>query len=455
MLHSRTRTPGGVRELFYVSAPIVISQASESLMLLTDRYFLTPLGKEYPSASMSGGLTSLLALMFFIGLLSYSNALVAQYLGADQKHNCAVVLTQCVLLSLSAYPCVLLGGKYLAPLYFEWTGAHATEIALALSYFQILNIAAIFVLFNIAFAGYFAGIGRAMVVMWVTLLAVFANAPLSYYFIHHGIAGRFDGIQGAALGIAVAQLLSSLLYLSVYIRHYNRSRFAVRQSLHFDATIARKLLRYGSPAGAEFFLHFFAFSSFVAIFHSYGPNEALAITIALNWDIVAFMPLSGLNIGLMSLVGRHLGARRIDLAMQTTYSGIHLALIVSAFFFVIFYLGTDSLIALFMPANAGVEREVIGGLAHLMLRSIGIYAFANSVIMVFLAVLRAAGDTQWCMWLSLTAQWGMLAVTYLAIRVFHARPEVSWGLFVCSIFFLAAAYTARFLHGRWQTIVVV
>src|SRR5829696_1085244 len=93
-------TPGGVREMLAIAAPMVASSACETVMTFTDRLFLSELGTEYMSAAMAGGLTCFMMTTFFIGLTGYSTALVAQYLGAGKKENCAIVVTQALLIAL-------------------------------------------------------------------------------------------------------------------------------------------------------------------------------------------------------------------------------------------------------------------------------------------------------------------------------------------------------------------
>ena len=59
-----------------------VSRACETVLIFTDRLFLSRLGSVPMSAAMAGGLTSFMLMTFFIGLTGYATALVAQYLGA-------------------------------------------------------------------------------------------------------------------------------------------------------------------------------------------------------------------------------------------------------------------------------------------------------------------------------------------------------------------------------------
>jgi MATE family multidrug resistance protein len=64
---------------------MVVSHACDTVMTFTDRVFLSRLGPDEMNAAMSGGLTSFMMMTFFMGLIGYTTALVAQYLGAGRR----------------------------------------------------------------------------------------------------------------------------------------------------------------------------------------------------------------------------------------------------------------------------------------------------------------------------------------------------------------------------------
>ena len=61
--------PGGIRELLAIALPMVVSHACDTVMVFTDRLFLSRLGPVHMNASMAGGLSSFMAMTFFIGLI--------------------------------------------------------------------------------------------------------------------------------------------------------------------------------------------------------------------------------------------------------------------------------------------------------------------------------------------------------------------------------------------------
>ena len=70
-----------------LALPMVVSQACDTVMIFTDRLFLSRLSPELMNAAMGGGLTAFMMMTFFLGLTGYATALVAQYFGREGKNT--------------------------------------------------------------------------------------------------------------------------------------------------------------------------------------------------------------------------------------------------------------------------------------------------------------------------------------------------------------------------------
>ena len=446
----------GISELLRVSLPMIVSQASSSLMLFTDRYLLAPLGKEYPPASMAGGFSSVLLSIFFMGLLGYINPLVSQYLGAGKKHYGVRVLSQGILVVLCVFPVILLAGRFGIEPYFDWADIADDQKILALQYFSIVNFGNVFMLSNTVLSSFFTGTGHSRLVMICNVFGLLLNIPLNLYLIANGIGGQYSGIEGAALATLLSYSAMTCLYLFFLLRPKIRREHEIRRfSLIPDKEVLSKLLTYGGPTGSEFFLLFFAFNTFVTLFHSYGADEALAMTIAFNWDIVALLPLWGLNIGIMSMVGKFMGAGKVDQAVEATMSGARIAMVLSALTMISFLFFTEPMVRMFLPELSSDTLPEVTSLAMTMLRMIAFYCLATAVNMVLTATLRAAGDTKWCMYISLSANWSMLIFAWASIKVLHWSPETTWYIFVGTVVIESFVFLARYLSGQWKQIRVI
>ncbi len=445
---------GGVGELVRIGIPLVISQGSQSLMLFTDRLILSPLGELFPSASMLGGFSSFLLSTFFIGLVTYITPLTAQFSGANQKNNCSRVLGNGIYLAFFSWPILLVLGFSLIPHYLSWAQVPVEEKALTLSYFNFMNWGVIIMLLNMAISSYFSGLQKSKIVMYGNVFGMLVNIPLTYGCVHMPLA--WTQIQGAALGTIISNFLMLIYFVVQLVRHMRRENLSAKDFIQWDPLILKKLIKFGTPTGIEFFLSFFAFNTFVGMYHSFGKSEALALTIDLNWDILLFLPIWGLNLSLMSVVGRNMGANRPDLARRSTFSALKIAYVYAAIAALMILIFVDHMVTMFLPlAIDASSKNMVMLLGSWMLCILAFHIFVNSTNLIFSGTLRACGDTSYCMYVSLLGSWAALVSGYAAIHMYQLSAKTTWLLFVFAMLFVALAMVVRFFQGKWQRIKMV
>ncbi len=437
-----------------IALPMVVSQSCDTVMIFTDRLFLSKLGPEQMNAAMGGGLTSFMMMSFFIGLTSYSTALVAQYLGAGRKQDCPLAVSQTVILSLIAY-LPILACRPLAHGLFEIMGISSAQLVPQKTYFDILLYGIIIGLLRTSLSSFFSGIGRTGIVMIASFTAMIVNVILNYIFVFGKFGCPSLGIKGAAYGTILGGI-SGLLVLAIsYFRKSHWVEFALSKSFRFDKEVMKKLLRFGSPTGAEMFLNILAFNAMVMTFHAHGLVTATAATIVLNWDLVSFVPLIGVEIGVMSLVGRSMGAGDPDSAHRAAMSGLKLGLVYS-FFILILFVGFPSyLVNMFRPAGSGEVFYAAFPAAMAMLRLASLYVMVEALFIVFIGALRGAGDTLWAMGMSVGLHWFMASILFVMLRVLGMSPVAGWGSVVVLFLIFSGIVFLRYRSGQWRKIRIV
>lgn len=445
---------GGLREMLTLALPMVISHGCETVLVFTDRLFLSRLGPVPMSAAMAGGLTAFMMMTFFIGLTGYATALVAQYLGAGRKDRCALVLTQAVLLALLASP-LILAARPLAHGLFQLMDLSAEQIAQQQIYLDILLYGSVLVLLRTCLSSFFSGIGQTRVVMFAAMTAMLVNVGANYILIFGKLGLPALGLRGAAYGTLFGSLCGLLVLLGAYLRRSNRSEYGVRAALHFDREVMAKLLRYGSPAGVEMFLNLLAFTSMILLFHGDGLVTATAVTIVFNWDMVSFVPLLGIQIGVVSLVGRYMGAGRPDIAERVTRSGLKMAWTYSSIILLLFVFFPTQLVSVFQPQQADPIFAQAAPLAITMLRLAAFYVLADAVIVVFSGALRGAGDTFWAMCASVILHWLLVPVLAVFLKVLKLPPESAWLVLIAFFLCFSGLFYLRYRCGKWKTLAVI
>ncbi len=436
-----------LRELLRLSLPIVVSQGAFAVMVFTDRLFMSSIDAAHIAATLGGGVAAFFCFSLFMGLITYGNAMVAQYYGAGQLAKCPLVATQGVLIALGSTPLLLVMAFYGGNV-FALIGHDPAQVPLEQTYFSILMIGSVFTLVKACLACYFSGIGRTRVVMVADLIACAVNVPLSWALIFGKFGLPQMGIAGAGWGTVAATVFGIGIFLLFYLAKDHQRQFHVPESLRLDRGIMRRYLRLGMPSGLETFMNISSFNLFLLLFQSYGVVQGAAMAIVFNWDMLSFIPMIGLNIGVMTLIGRFVGAGNMERANQVISSGFIVALGYAGILAILFLLFRESLVGVF---DTGEDNFVaIAELASHMMIGLTTYMLADATILIAGGALRGAGDTRWIMITSTSVHWLMLLAQYCVIVVYGFGPLVSWWVFVCMLIVLALLYLGRLLGGTWR-----
>ena len=284
-----------MRELLKIALPMVVSQGAFAVMIFTDRYFMSQIDPTHMAAALGGGVACFFSFCFFSGLLSYGNAMAAQYLGADEPEKCPKVVTQGFIMAMMSIPALVVITYFVSGI-FENMGHDSRQVELERTYYTILMLGIVVTLAKICLSSYFAGIARTHVVMICDVFGRIINVPLSYVMVFGKLGFPALGIVGAGVSTIVATILGFLAFVSFYLAKEHREKFRVMESFHLDWGILRRFLRLGFPSGMELFLNVAAFNLFLLMFQSYGVAQGAAAAIVFNWDILSFVPMIGLNI---------------------------------------------------------------------------------------------------------------------------------------------------------------
>jgi MATE family multidrug resistance protein len=427
-------------ELLRLALPMVVSQGTFAVMIFTDRYFMSQIDPAHKAAALGGGVASFFSFCFFIGLFSYANALVAQYLGAGEAEKCPKVVTQGIIMTVMSAPFLTLITFLVAGI-FEGMGHEPAQVDLERTYYLILMSGVLITLAKVCVSSYFAGIGRTHVVMICDVFGLIVNVPLCYVMVFGKLGFPALGIVGAGVSTVISTVLAFVLFVAFYFAKEHRDRFAVLRSFSLDVKILRRFWRLGFPSGLELFLNVAAFNLFLLMFQSYGVAEGAAAAIVFNWDILSFIPMIGLSVGIISLIGRFVGARDMERVNQVTTAAFAIALAYAAALAVLYSTFRYPLVEVFAPPRG--DFSAIRELSAFMMIGLSSYVMASAVIIVSGGILRGAGDTRWLMVASVSLHWAMLVAQFFIIRVFKLGPRVSWIAFVVLILAIALVYALR------------
>jgi MATE family multidrug resistance protein len=446
--------PGGILELLPIAIPMFFSSMFTMLMMFIDRLFLSHVGIVHQAAAMTGGITSWMVISFFVGVVSYSSALIAQYFGAKQQPNCVRIVWQALLVAIVSYPVVLLIDCLVAasPVF---SGHSALEQSLEHRYFWYMAFGGIISLVRFAFGSFFTGIGRTRVLMLTNIAALLVNVAANWILIFGHLGCPALGLDGAAIGTILSDLFTAIILAVCFFRTIRHPEWQDGAPSGIDRAKLWKLIRYGAPQGCESVLGMFCFVFLVSSFHSYGDDMAAAITIVFNWDGFSFHPLLGIQVAVTTLVGHAMGKQDPDLAVRSARSGFKVAICYAFFLIFVFVAFTGPLVGVFTPESGGLDYSKVREFAFPMLRMAGLYLLTDAILMISVGALRGAGDTFWCMLLHLVNNCISTAVVLICVHRLRLPPVRVWLIFVVLGMLSSLTLYIRYRLGRWKSLRII
>ena len=468
------KTPGSVRHVLSVALPLILSSLGHALNLFTDRAMLTRFSESTMAAAFPAGLTAYAISCFFIGIVAYSGSFVAQYEGAKMPHRVGPAVWQGIFLALTGGVFMLMLAIFAAPAIFRWFG-HAEHLQLLeVKYFRIVGSFTVIPLLSVAFAAFWGGRAKTLMVMIVNLTVVVCNIPFNYLLIY---GHTFDlpllgevhipqyGIVGAGTGTVLAGSVGLMIYLCSFFSGRMRRMYSTAKNI-FDWELFCRIVRYGLPNGVQMFLDLTAFNAFVVVLGKIGPEVLAASGIAFSANALAFTPMIGLGQSVSILTGQAVGARDLPLAERSVRN---------ARMVVIAYTTMMGLCFIFFPRVIfmmfGVEGGAVAVLARKMLWFITGYLIFDGFMLVYSNAIKGAGDTRFAMWTGVVLAWMLYALPcaaaywlchtpWMMARLGEAAAKsvcvwTMWSICVIYIVTTGVVFYLRYRAGKWKKMRVI
>lgn len=452
---SRFKKNGDVKDVLVVALPMLLSMSFDTLMTFIDRLFLSKLGPAEMNAALGAGAVQLALTMFFTGMISYTTVMVAQRLGGKRRWDCARAFMQALYVSLMCVPLLYLTIP-LGHVAFGMEHLPADQLQYQKTYFNILMFGGVINLVRNVAPCFFSGIGETKIVMKAAFVGMLVNVACNFVLIYGMGPIPALGVAGAAYGTLIGNLVSTVILFAKFFGKSCHRRFRTRYAFAFSWPLTQELLKKGIPSGVEMFLNMSAFQLLILMFHALGPESATASSVMFNWDMVAYVPLMGLEVASTSLVGRYVGAKDGAAASRSTYSGLKLGWGYSLLMGIFFIFLPGMLTDIFKPDVAEASAEAIAifesarPMSIFMLRIATFYIFVEVLLVIYAGALRGAGDTLWVMFACAIMNWCVAGSLYLVAYVFGLPAHLAWIAVVAVYSTAPVLFWLRWKNGKWR-----
>jgi MATE family multidrug resistance protein len=438
-----------------IAIPMILSMGSWSLMYFVDRVFLTWHSRDALAAALPAGILSFTLGAFFLGTAGYVNTFVAQYVGAKRPERVGAAVWQGIHFSILAGVLLLVWIPF-APWIFDAAGHDPAIRDLEVDYFQIMMMGWVPILVMPAVSSFYSGRGVTRPVMWVNFFAASVNVFLDYLFIFGHFGFPTMGIRGAALATVLAHCVGMTVFLVMFFGKENRRTFNTLNAWCFDMDLFRRMMKFGTPNGVQFFVELMGFSLFILIVGRLGTAELAATNLAFNINTLGFIPMLGLGIGVSTLVGQYLGKDDPVLAERSVWSAAQISLLYMCAMAFLYLVIPRFFFAPFLTNENAAEVEPVIAISVVLLRFVAVYSVFDGIYIVFSAAVKGAGDTRFVMWVTMIVSMTVMVLPiWMGITRFGLGLYGAWAFLTAYIILLSIIFYFRFRGGKWKRMRVI
>lgn len=373
--------------------PITLTQLGHVAMMTTDLALVGRLGGDAIAATALAQIILFTAFVLGMGLVSAVAPLAAQAFGAREprmvRRALRVGLWAATLLGVPLTIAQYWGGDLLVAL-----GQDVHAAALAHQYLIGLSWSLVPAWWFIAIRGFMGAVNRPEPALWITLVAIPANALLAYALIfgHFGLP-RLE-MLGAGIATAIVNLAMCVVALWVCYRNIPFRKYQVLGRFwRFDGQLMKKLMIIGFPISATFLLEYGLFGAAGLVMGTIGAHALAAHQIALQIASIMFMVPFGIGMAATVRVGQEAGRRNPEGSRRAGLVAIGLAATFMAVMTVAVALGRNVVPLIFIDANAPSAPEIMA-LASTLLVLGATFFIADGVQTVAAGALRGLNDTR-------------------------------------------------------------
>lgn len=432
------------KDIIKLMVPLIIEQVLAVAIGMADTMMVASCGEAAVSGVSLVDSINVLLINIFSALATGGSIICAQYIGRDDHANANASAKQLIaatfLVSAVIMIVCLFGNGLILSAIFPNTENAVMENCLIYFFWSAISYPFLGV-YN-AGAALFRSMGNSRITMVISvamnLLNIGGNAVLIFGF-HMGVAG-------AAIATLVSRIFGAVVTL--YLLRWRSHGITIDSLLRWrlDFRMIRTILKIGIPNGLEngmFQIGKILVQGFVA---SFGTIAIAANAVANSVASMAVIPGAAVGLGMITIVGQCVGARRYDEAKRYMFKLTGLAYVLMAIVNIIIFLLLNPLIGMFnlssQTASITYELLLYHGIMSSLLWPMA-FTLPNG--------LRAANDVKYTMLVSVISMWACrIGLSYvfgsimgLQVLGVWIAMTIDWAVRI--IFFLG-----RVISGRWK-----
>ena len=342
--------------IWNMSLPIIASMLVQALYNIVDSWFvsrvseqaLTAVSLAFPAQNLMIGLAT--------GTAVGVNALMGRALGAGLRERADKVANNGVFLAVVGFVISALLGLTCSDLFFRSQTQVENIIQMGNDYLRIVTIGSLGMFCQIMYERLLQGTGRSILSMYTQGLGAIINIILDPIFIF----GLKMGVAGAAVATIIGQFCGCAL--AIYFNHEKNTDITLSlRGFRPNWRLIGEIYAIGLPSVIMIAIGSvmtFLMNKILITYHAAHETAATAFGVYFKLNSFIFMPIFGLNNGVIPIVAYNYGAQNRRRMMATIKRSALYACCIMVFGTVLFWAIPDTLLRLFDASDVMLAAGV-------------------------------------------------------------------------------------------------
>lgn len=342
--------------IWNMSLPIIASMLVQALYNIVDSWFvsrvseqaLTAVSLAFPAQNLMIGLAT--------GTAVGVNALMGRALGAGLRERADKVANNGVFLAVVGFVISALLGLTCSDLFFRSQTQVENIIQMGNDYLRIVTIGSLGMFCQIMYERLLQGTGRSILSMYTQGLGAIINIILDPIFIF----GLKMGVAGAAVATIIGQFCGCAL--AIYFNHKKNTDITLSlRGFRPNWRLIGEIYAIGLPSVIMIAIGSvmtFLMNKILITYHAAHETAATAFGVYFKLNSFIFMPIFGLNNGVIPIVAYNYGAQNRRRMMATIKRSALYACCIMVFGTVLFWAIPDTLLRLFDASDVMLAAGV-------------------------------------------------------------------------------------------------
>lgn len=384
------------RLLISMSLPIMASMLVQALYNVVDSIFVAQINENALTAVSLAFPIQNLMIAIAVGTGVGINSLLSRALGEKNSKRASDVANNGILLGLLGYIIFLIFGLFFSRSYFASQTQDTQIIEYGVTYLSIVCIGSIGVFMQVIFERLLQSTGNTFHTMITQGTGAIINIILDPILIFGLLGAPKMGIAGAAVATVIGQIVAAILAL-VFNITLNKDISIQTESIRPNFKVIKDIYAISIPSIIMLSITSITTYGINNILINFTATATAVYGVYFKLQSFVFMPVFGLNNGMVPIIGYNYGAKNKDRIIETIKLSIIYAVGIMTIGLTIIQVFPEKLLMLFNASedmlSIGVPALRIISLSYIfagisIVSSSVFQAFGNGVLSLLSAITR-------------------------------------------------------------------